>query len=108
MPDVYSVPLDGYLMQLRPSELESVAAGLDELDAWSARSLLSLVEAVRTMPLTDRAPLWELMVRRFGRHKPLAQAAAELGMDAIHARDLLTTFEQVLANLPRPEDAGAG
>jgi hypothetical protein len=80
------VPLNGYAIQLRPSELESVAAGLD---AASQRDPITLAEALRRLPVNDRAPTWELAVRRFGRHKELDQAAGEIGMDLVHAGDLL-------------------
>jgi len=80
------VPLNGFAIQLRPSELESVAAGLDQSEP------ITLVEALRRLPVNDRAPAWELAVRRFGRRKPLAQAAGEIGMDLVHARALLEDF----------------
>jgi hypothetical protein len=80
------VPLNAFAMQLRPSELESLAAGLDNADA------LTLVERLRALPVIDRASAWELAVRHFGRHKQLPQAAGEIGMDLIHARDLLRDF----------------
>jgi hypothetical protein len=80
------VPLNGFAIQLRPSELESVAAGVGESDP------SRLVEALRRLPVNDRAPAWELAVRHFGRHKELAQAAGEIGMDLVHARDLLADF----------------
>jgi hypothetical protein len=93
----FSVPLDGSLvMQLRRSELETVAAGLGQFAASEQGNLITLVEALRTMPVNDRAPVWELAVRRFGRHKPLDVAAGEIGMDLIHARDLLARFSQLL------------
>jgi len=83
------VPLNGIVMQLRPSELESVAAGLGES---AEGDLLTLAEAVRQLPTNDRAPLWELAVRRYGRNKPLAQAAGEIGLDLVVARDLVERF----------------
>ena len=99
------MPLDGYVMQLRRSELESVASGLGEFDASDEGNLITLAEALRAMPVRDRAPLWELAVRRYGRHKPLERAAGEIGMDAIHARELLEAFSHALALVPPPEDA---
>ena len=100
------VPLGGdYVMSLRPSELESVAAGLGEFDASEQGNLITLAEAVNALPTLDRAPLWELIVRRYGRRKPLEQAAGEIGMDAIHARDLLHVFSHTLAKVPPPEDS---
>ena len=102
----FDVPLDGgFVMHLRRSELETVATGLGEFDAWERGNLLTLVEAVRRMPVNDRAPLWELAVRRFGGHKPVEQAAGEIGMDAIHARDLLERYSHLLAEVPPPEHA---
>ena len=83
-------------MQLRRSELESVAVGIDELGASDEGNLLRLADAVRKLPTLDRAPLWELATRRFGRRKPLALAAAEIGMDPLHASKLLTAFSHSL------------
>jgi hypothetical protein len=100
----FAVPLDGYEMHLRRSEVASVAVGLGEFDASEEGNLLTLAEAVRAMPPNDRAPLWELAVRRYGRHKPVEQAAGEIGMDAIRARALLETFSRALAAVPPPEE----
>jgi hypothetical protein len=94
------VPLDGFAMQLRPSELKSVAAGLGRSDASEPGDLLGLVEAVRGLPVNDRAPAWELAIRRFGRRKELAQASGEIGMDLLHARDLL---EALFGLAPTPD-----
>src|SRR5919198_224969 len=69
-----SVPLDGFQMQLRRSELEAVAAGLGTFDSSEEGDLVTLAEALRRLPAADRAPTWELAVRRYGHHKPLAQA----------------------------------
>jgi hypothetical protein len=91
-------------MQLRPSELESVAAGLGEFDTSEEGNLITLAEAVRSLPERDRAPLWELAMRRYGRHKPVEQAAGEIGMDVIRARALLESFAQALTAVPPPED----
>jgi len=102
-PEQFPVPLDGYSMHLRPSELHSVAAGTGEFDASEEGNLLTLVEALRAMPVHDRAPPWELALRRFGRHKPLEQAAGEIGMDVIHARALLEAFSEAMAAVPPPE-----
>jgi hypothetical protein len=79
-------------MHLRPSELESVAAGLGEFDSSAEGDLLTLAQAVRRLPINDRAPVWELAVRRYGRHKPLAQAAGEIGLDLVVARDIMERF----------------
>jgi hypothetical protein len=96
----FRVPLNGFGMQLRPSELESVAAGLGQLE------LSTLAEALRNLPVNDRAPTWELAIRRFGRHKPLDQAAGEIGMDLVHARELLDALsQQRLVVIPPPEQA---
>ena len=97
------VPLNGYVMQLRPSELEAVAAGLGEFDASEEGNRITLAEALRRLPTNDRAPLWELAIRRYGRHKPLEQAAGEIGMDVVHARALLEAFSRAVAEVPPPE-----
>lgn len=88
------VPLTSFAIQLRPSELASVAAGLDQPEP------MTLVDALSRLPVTDRAPTWELAVRHFGRRKPLPQAAGEIGMDLIHARDLLRDFLASAARTP--------
>jgi hypothetical protein len=90
-------------MQLRRSELDAVAAGLGEFDSSEEGDLLTLAEAVRQLPPNDRAPAWELAMRRYGRHKPLAQAAGEIGMDVIRAEDLLERFCKSLVAVPPPE-----
>jgi len=54
-----TVPLNGLAMHLRPSELESVAAGLGEFDSSEEGDLLTLAEAVRRLSPNDRAPAWE-------------------------------------------------
>jgi hypothetical protein len=97
------VPLNGFTMQLRLPELESVAAGLGQFDSSPEGDLITLAEAVRRLPTTDRAPAWELAVRRYGRHKPLAQAAGEIGLDVDVARDLLERFALNLVAVPPPE-----
>jgi len=103
-PELLHVPLDGSnTMRLRASEVESVAAGLGEFDALARGNLLTLVAAVRALPATDRAPLWELAVRRLCRHKSLEQAAGEIGMDVVRARELLGSFEHALSSVPPPE-----
>jgi hypothetical protein len=89
--EAFGVPLDGFEMHLRRSEVESVAAGMGE------SSLAAVVRAVRALPVRDRAPLWELAVRTFGRGKVAEQAAGEIGMDALHARALLEAFTAALA-----------
>jgi hypothetical protein len=100
----FEVPLDGsFVMQLRRSELESVAERLGGLEASDQSNPITLAEALRRMPTNDRAPVWELAMRRFGRHKPLKQAAGEIGMDLIHARDRLEQFSRLLALVPPPE-----
>jgi hypothetical protein len=92
-----SVPIDGFDMQLRPSELRAVGAGMGgNLDLSDASSLMRLADALRALPPRDRAPLWELAVRHFARQKPLEQAAGEIGMDALHARTLLDAFSLTL------------
>jgi hypothetical protein len=84
-------------MQLRHSELESVAAGLGVLESSKESDLITLAEALRRLPTNERAPVWELAVRHYGRHKPLGQAAGEIGMDIVVARDLLDRFAHNLA-----------
>ena len=79
-------------MQLRRTELEAVAVGYGDLDASNEGNLLGLADALRKLPTLDRAPLWELAMRRFGRQKPLPLAAGEIGMDPLHASALLTEF----------------
>ena len=90
-------------MHLRPSELDSVAAGLGEFDSSEEGDLLTLAEAVRRLPPNDRAPAWELAVRRYGRHKPLAQAAGEIGLDVIAARSLMKRFAHNLTAVSPPD-----
>ena len=104
----FAVKLDGYVMQLGRSELESVAAGLREFDASAEGGLLTLVEALRRMPAHDRAPVWELAVRRYGRRRPLEQAAGEIGMDEIHARTLLEGFSHTLSEVSAGAFVGLG
>jgi hypothetical protein len=99
------VPLDGIVMELRRTELDLVAAGLGEFDLSEEGDLVTLVEALRRVPPGDRAGTWELAVRRFGRHKPLAQAAGDVGLDEVHARALLERFTSSLADVPPPENA---
>ena len=104
----FEIPLDGsFGMHLRRSELEAVAEGLGEFDASECGNLITLVEALRRMRVTDRAPLWELAMRRFGRHKPVEQAAGEIGMDTSHARGLLAQFSRLMAEVPPPEHSAA-
>ena len=98
-----TVPLNGFAMHLRPSELESVAAGLGEFDSSEEGDLLTLAEAVRRLPTNDRAPLWDLAVRRYGRHKPLAQAAGEIGLDLVVARDIMEHFAHNLTAVTPPD-----
>jgi hypothetical protein len=101
--DAMTVPLDGYAMHLRSSELEAVAAGLGEFDASPEGNLTTLVLALRELPQQDRSATWELAVRRYARHKPLAQAAGEIGMDRLHAENLLERYNEQLAAVPAPE-----
>ena len=75
-PESLRVPLEGGVtLNLRPSELEAVASGLGEFDASARGNALTLAAAVRNLPPNDRAPLWELAVRRYGRGKSLEQAS---------------------------------
>jgi hypothetical protein len=99
----FRVPLDGFEMHLRRSELQAVAGGLGTFDASAEGDLVTLAEALRRLPAAERAPTWELAVRRYGHHKPLPQAAGEIGLDALHAEELLARFTQALAEVPPPE-----
>jgi hypothetical protein len=94
-PQPFGVDVDGFVIQLQPSELRAVAAGMG---GNLGGTLIGLASAVRALPTNDRAPLWELAVRHYARHKPLEQAAGEIGMDVIHGRALLAAFTQALAN----------
>src|SRR3954452_24886713 len=82
----FEVPVDELVMRLRRSELEAVARGLGEFDSSAEGNLLTLVESLRRLPSHERAPTWELALRRFARHKPLAQAAGEIRLDESLAR----------------------
>jgi hypothetical protein len=101
----FRVPLNGFDMQLRRSELEAVAAGLGTFDASAEGDLITLAEALRRLPVAERAPTWELAVRRYGHHKPLPQAAGEIGLDALHAEELLARFTAALGQVPPPESS---
>jgi hypothetical protein len=103
----FDIDLDGVVMHLRRSEVESVASGLGEFDSSEEGDLLTLVEALRRLAPNERAPTWELAMRRFGRHKPLAQAAGEIGLDEIVARSLLDRFCHGLTEVPAPEQVAA-
>jgi hypothetical protein len=105
--DTLRISLEGYVMHLRPSEVASVIAGMGEFDASEEGNLLTLAAALRALPINDRAPLWELAVRHYGRHKPLEQAAGEIGMDTLRARALLDAFSQAIAAVPPPEESPA-
>jgi hypothetical protein len=100
------VPLDGFAMRLRRSELAAVAAGIGAAETAAAVESSTLAAALRRLPIGDRAPTWELAVRRYGQGKPLAQAAGEIGLDAVHARELLARFAHLLAEAAPPEPAG--
>jgi hypothetical protein len=89
----FTVELDGYAMHLRPSEIRAVAAGL-------GGDPLTLLAALRQLPTIDRPPTWELAVRHYGRRHVVAQAAGEIGMDVIHARDLLARLTTALDSSP--------
>jgi hypothetical protein len=97
------VPIDTFVMQLQPSEIRAVAAALpvaSRLDTSRPGTLEAVADAVRALPPSDRAPLWELAVRHYARHRPAAQAAGEIGMDPLHARELLDAFTQALRPPP--------
>src|SRR4051794_39389886 len=89
--DALRVPIDTFTMQLRPSEVASVARAMG-----GAFDLSVVADAVRAFPGHDRAPFWELATRHFARHKSVEQAAGEIGMDTLHARALLDTFARTL------------
>src|SRR5207248_592101 len=97
----------GFVMHLRRSELAGLASALGKFDTSEEGDLITLAEAVANLPSSDRAPLWELAGRRYGRGRPVGQAAAEIGMDVIHARDLLERFTALLAVVPPPEHTSA-
>jgi hypothetical protein len=82
----FAVALGGVDMQLRPSEIEAVAAGLRET------TLDAVVAAVEALPISDRAPAWELAIRHYARRKPLDEAAGEIGVDRLRARALMESF----------------
>ncbi len=88
----FSVPLGGLDMQLRPSEVEAVAAGIGAFTSAQANTLEDVVRAVVALPIGDRAPAWELAIRHYGRRKPLEQAAGEIGLDRIRARALMASL----------------
>ena len=102
----YKVDLGGYFMQLRRNELQAVAAGLGTFDSSAEGDLLTLVEALGEMPIGQRAPVWELAVRRFGQHKSLERAAGEIGLDAVRARAMLIALSHAFATVPVPEQLG--
>ncbi len=102
--ELLAVLLDGgIVMHLQPSELEAVASGLGEFDTSEEGNLITLAEAVQSLQPNERAPLWELAVRRYGRGKPLNQAAGEIGMDTIRARCLIEAFQRALLTVPAPD-----
>jgi hypothetical protein len=96
------VPLDGVVMELRPSEVASVAAGFGSVDA-AGESISAVVDALLALPASDRAPFWELAVRHYGRRKPLEQAAGEIGMDVVRAQALVESFSDAVSAAPRPQ-----
>jgi len=103
-PESLRVPLEGGVtLNLRPSELESVAEGFGEFDASARGNALTLAAAVRRLPTNDRAPPWEVAVRRYGRGQSLEQATSDIGMDLVRGRALLDAFSTALASVPPPE-----
>jgi len=91
--DALRVPIDSYAMQLRPSEVAAVAGAVG-----GAFEVPAVVDALRALPAHDRAPFWELATRHFARHKPIQQAAGEIGMDTLHAQALLDAFARALVS----------
>jgi hypothetical protein len=100
------VPLDGFAMRLRRSELAAVTAGIGASEASVGGEPNTLAAALRRLPIGDRAPTWELAVRRYGQRKPLAQAAGEIGLDSVHARQLLARLARLLAEGAPPGHEG--
>ncbi len=94
------VPLNGFSMRLRRSEIGAVAAGLGASVPSQPGEPSALAEALRRLPVADRAPTWEMAVRHFGHGKALAQAAGEIGLDEIHAADLLQALTRSLTRPP--------
>ena len=92
-PVVRTVPLAGFAMELRPSELAAVATGYP-----AERTPAALCAALLRLDVADRAPTWELSMRHFGRGKPADQAAGEIGMDALHAAALLAQLDRALSD----------
>jgi len=99
----HAVPLNGFTMLLRRPEIDAVAAGLGPSVPSQPVEPSALAEALRRLPVADRAPTWEMAVRHFGHGKALAQAAGEIGLDEIHAGDLLQSFTRSLTRAPPPE-----
>jgi hypothetical protein len=93
----FEVPLNGYTMRLRRVELDSVAAGLEALGGRRVANTTDLAAALRQLPVADRAPIWELTVRHFGRRTPLSLAAGQIGLDELRAPVLI---DEYLAHLP--------
>lgn len=87
----FSVPLNGIDMRLRRSELAAVSSGLGQRED-DVKLHGRLADALRALPLGERAPTWELVLRRFAHGKPLAWAAGEIGLDEVVAKDLLDRF----------------
>lgn len=92
----FTVALNGYAMHLRPSELDAVAAGLAEVYPSWASDPRALAATLAALPMNDRAATWELSIRRFAGRKPIPEAAAEIGMDAVRAEQLIARFDQQL------------
>jgi hypothetical protein len=105
------VPLNGFSMQLRRSEIQKVARGLGWLDLPQERDPRMLGAALCSLRTNDRAPAWELIMRRYGHGRTLPRAAGEVGLDEIVARGILARFETALARVTAPKnpapDAGA-
>jgi hypothetical protein len=78
-------------MQLRHSEVTAVGGGLGGRYTQAA-----VVDAVRALPPTERAPFWELATRHYARRKAVEHAAGEIGMDTIRAQALLDAFARAL------------
>lgn len=86
-------------MHVRPSEAEQVASGLGLPDRGMAAAE-TLGRAFQKLALRDRPPAWELAVRHYGHGKSLEQAAGEVGLDLLLARDITRAVRAALGLEP--------
>lgn len=94
------------MLMLKRFELNDVVAGLGMFDCSEEGDLITVVEALSRLPADERAPAWDLVVYRYGRHLPLSEAAARAGLDEPRARVILGHFTHLLAEVPPPEHDG--